>query len=255
MNKLSVLGKHTRENTTQICLNDLGQNMKKLHRAVFPMYNTGLAAFFGIAVILVIIFVNVGLSVNNTQKEVVDKAVDEIDERLIIAGKISAFADVSSYKILATATPVKTASDGAVNVDPQIMNVSYSLIKIDNYKISYNDIYVGNIQDKTYDSLMEAVEDAKKNGIIDKNPYIDNEKPSSTTAFIYWIINQNYDHYIDNDELAVLAIVYSDKDRPSSGEELFIQANVPAGYVLEINQHVPSISGRTLNFGGVINEP
>lgn len=229
--------------------------MKKLHRAVFPMYNTGLAVFFGIALILVILFINVGLSVNDTQKEVVDKAVDEIDERLVIAGKISAFADVSSYKILATAIPVRTASDGEVNVDPQIMNVTYSLVKIDNYKISYNDIYVGSIQEKTYNSLMESIEDAKKLGIIDINPYVDKEKPSTTSAFIYWIINQNFDNYIDNDELAVLAIVYADEDRPSSGEQLFIQANVPAGYVLEINQHVPSISSKTLNFGGIIKEP
>ncbi len=228
--------------------------MKKLHRAVFPMYNAGLAVFFTIALILVILFVNVGLSVNNTQKEVVDKAVDEIDERLVIAGKISAFADVSSYKILATATPVKTASDGAVNVDPQIMNVSYKLVKVDNYKISYDDIYVGSIRDKTYDSLMEAVEDAKKNGMIDNNPYVDEENPTSTTAFIYWVINQNFDNYIDNDELAVLAIVYADKDRPSTGEQLFIQANVPEGYVLEIDQYVPSISSKTLNFGGIIKE-
>src|SRR3970040_2150118 len=166
--------------------------MKKLHRAVFPIYNTGIAAFFTIAVILVILFVNIGLSVNNTQKEVVDDALDEIDERLVIAGKISAFADVSSHKIMATATPVRTASDGAVNVDPQIMDVSYKLVKVENY--------------------------------------------------------------IDNNELAVLAIVYADKDRPSSGEQLFIQANVPEGYVLEIDQHVPNISSEILNFGGIIHE-
>ena len=228
--------------------------MKKLHRAVFPIYNTGLAAFFTIAVILVILLVNIGLSVSNTQKEVVDDALDEIDERLVIAGKISAFADVSSHKIMATATPVRTASDGAVNVDPQIMDVSYKLVKVENYMINYDDIYVGSIRDKTYDSLMGAVEDAKNMGMIDNNPYVDAQKPTSTTAFVYWIINQNFDNYIDNNELAVLAIVYADKDRPSSGEQLFIQANVPEGYVLEIDQHVPNISSEILNFGGIIQE-
>ena len=228
--------------------------MKKLHRAVFPMYNTGIAAFFTIAVILVILFVNIGLSVNNTQKEVVDDALEEIDERLVIAGKISAFSDVSSHKIMATATPVRTASDGAVNVDPQIMDVSYKLVKVENYMINYDDIYVGSIRDKTYDSLMEAVEDAKNMGMIDNNPYVDGQKSTSTTAFVYWIINQNFDNYIDNNELAVLAIVYADKDRPSSGEQIFIQANVPEGYVLEIDQHVPNISSEILNFGGIIRE-
>ena len=228
--------------------------MKKLHRAVFPMYNTGIVAFFTIAVILVILFVNIGLSVNNTQKDVVDKAVDEIDERLVIAGKISALADVSSHKIMATATPVKTVSDGAVNVDPQILDVSYKLVKSENYVINYDNIYVGSIRDKTYDSLVEAVEDAKNKGLIHNNPYIDTQKPTSTTAFVYWIINQNFDNYIDNNELAVLAIVYADRDRPSSGEQLFIDANVPEGYVLRIEQDVPNISSKIINFGGIINE-
>ena len=228
--------------------------MKKLHRAVFPMYNTGIVAFFTIAVILVILFVNIGLSVNNTQKKVVDKAVDEIDERLAIAGKISALADVSSHKIMATATPVKTVSDGAVNVDTQILDVSYKLVKSENYVINYDNIYVGSIRDKTYDSLVEAVEDAKNKGLIDNNPYIDTQKPTSTTAFVYWIINQNFDNYIDNNELAVLAIVYADRDRPSSGEQLFIDANVPEGYVLRIEQDVPNISSKIINFGGIIHE-
>ena len=218
------------------------------------MYNTGIVVFFTIAVIFAILFVNIGLSVNNTQKKVVDKAVDEIDERLAIAGKISAFANVSSHKIMATATPVKTISDGAVNVDPQIMNVSYKLVKSENYVISYDNIYVGSIRDKTYDSLVEAVEDAKNKGLIDSNPYVDTQKPTRTTAFVYWIINQNFDNYIDNNELAVLAIVYADKDRPSSGEQLFIDANVPEGYVLRIEQDVPNISSKFINFGGIINE-
>ena len=228
--------------------------MKKQHRAVFPMYNTGIAVFFTIAVILVILFVNIGLSVNKTQKEVVDKALNEIDERLAIAGKISAVADVSSHKIKATATPVKTVSDGAVNVDPKIMNISYKLVKAENYTISYDNIYVGSIRDKTFNSLRDAVEDAKKKGLIDNNPFVDEQKPTSTTAFVYWIINQNFDNFIDNDELAVLAIVYADRDRPSSGEQLFIQANVPEGYVLKIDQDVPNISSEIINFGGIVKE-
>jgi flagellin FlaB len=110
------------------------------------------------------------------------------------------------------------------------------------------------MHDKTYDSLRDAVEDAKNKGLIDNNPYVDEQKPTSTTAFVYWIINQNFDNYIDNNELAVLAIVYADRDRPSSGEQLFIQANVPEGYILKIEQDVPNISSEIINFGGIINE-
>jgi len=226
--------------------------MKNWHRGLISLFGTGITAFFVIAVLMVIIFVNIGFEVNNAQKLVVEEAVDELDERFVIAGKISAMADVSSDEILATATPVRTASDGSVNVDSKILTISYELIQIKNQIIKYENIYSGFLGEKSYNSLEEAAADAKNNGLIDINPYNDEQKPTTTKAFFYWIINQNFDNYVDNNELAVLAIVYADKDRPSTGEQLFIQADVPAGYVLQIDQDVPSISSETLDFGGIV---
>jgi archaeal flagellin FlaB len=226
--------------------------MKNYHRGLISLYGTGIATFFIIALILVVIFVNIGFEVNDTQKQVVEKAVEEVDERFVIAGKISAMADVSSDEILATATPVRTVSDGSVNVDPEILTISYELIQIQNKIIKYENIYTGFLAKKSYNSLEEAAVDAKNFGLIDINPYNDEQKPTTTKAFFYWIINQNFDNYVDNNELAVLAIVYADKDRPSTGEQLFIQADVPQGYVLQIDQDIPSISSETLNFGGIV---
>ena len=226
--------------------------MKNWHRGLISLFGMGITAFFVIAVLMVIIFVNIGFEVNNAQKLVVEEAVDELDERFVIAGKISAMADVSSDEILATATPVRTASDGSVNVDSKILTISYELIQIKNQIIKYENIYSGFLGEKAYNSLEEAAADAKNNGLIDINPYNDEQKPTTTKAFFYWIINQNFDNYVDNNELAVLAIVYADKDRPSTGEQLFIQADVPAGYVLQIDQDVPSISSETLDFGGIV---
>jgi len=226
--------------------------MKNWHRGLISLFGTGITAFFVIAVLMVIIFVNIGFEVNKAQKLVVEEAVDELDERFVIAGKISAMADVSSDEILATATPVRTASDGSVNVDSKILTISYELIQIKNQIIKYENIYSGFLGEKAYNSLEEAAADAKNNGLIDINPYNDEQKPTTTKAFFYWIINQNFDNYVDNNELAVLAIVYADKDRPSTGEQLFIQADVPAGYVLQIDQDVPSISSETLDFGGIV---
>ena len=217
------------------------------------MYNTGIATFFTIAVILVIILVNIGFSVSDTQKLVVDDALDEVDEHFVIAGKITAMADISLDTIIATASPVRTSSDGSISVDSQIMDVSYKLVQKENYIINYENIYVGSLPDKSYNSIKDAVKGAKNYGIIEVNPFVDGQETPNTSAFIYWIINQNYDYYVDNDELAALAIVYADKDRPSSGEQLIIQANVPDGYVLKIEQQVPNISSRVLNFGGVIS--
>lgn len=226
--------------------------MKNCHKGLISLYGSGITAFFTIAVIMVIIFVYIGFEVNDAQKLVVKEAVDEIDERFVIAGKISAIADVASDEILATATPVRTASDGSVNIDPQILTISYELIQIKNQIIKYENIYSGFLGGKSYNSLEEASEDAKNNGLIEINPYDDEQKPTTTKAFFYWIINQNFDNYVDNNELAVLAIVYADKDRPSTGEQLFIQADVPAGYVLRIDQDIPSISSETVNFGGIV---
>ena len=226
--------------------------MKKYHRGLFSLYGVGIVLFFIIAVVFVIIFVNIGFEVNDAQKNVVEDAFSEVDERFVIAGKISAVADVSSNELLASATPVRTASDGSVTVDPNILTISYELLQVQNQLIKYDNIYSGALSDTSFDSLEKAVLEAKKNGLIDVNPYEDEGKPTTTKAFFYWIINQNFDNFVDNNELAVLAIVYADKDRPSSGEQLFIQADVPEGFVLQIDQDVPSISSETLSFGGIV---
>jgi flagellin FlaB len=226
--------------------------MKNHQKGFFSTYNIGMGLFFTIALILVVIYSNIGFQVNNTQKEVVKKAVEQVDDHFVIAGKISATADVSSNELIATATPIKTVSDGPILVDPKKMTISYELVQRENYIINYENIYGGSMPDKSYNSLRDAVSDAKNRGIINVNPFIDEQKPDSTTAFVYWIVNQNFDNFVDNDELAVLAIVYADKDRPSSGEQLVIQANVPEGYVLRIEQDVPNISGDVVNFGGVV---
>ena len=226
--------------------------MKNHQRGLFSTYNIGIGLFFSIALILVVIISNIGFQVNDTRKEVVEKAVDQVDNHFVVAGKISAAADISLNELIATATPVKTVSDGPIHVDPKRMTVSYELVQLENYVINYENIYGGSMSDKSYNSLRDAVADAKNRGIISVNPFVDEQKPDSTTAFFYWIVNQNFDNFVDNDELAVLAIVYADRDRPSSGEQLLIQANVPEGYVLRIEQDVPNISGDVVNFGGIV---
>lgn len=226
--------------------------MKNNHRGLVSAYTVGMVLFFSIALVLVVIYSNIGFQVNITQKKVVEKAVDQVDDHFIVSGKISAAADVASNDLIATATPVKTVSDGPIHVDSKRMTVSYELVQLENYTINYENIYGGSIPDMSYNSLRDAVADAKNLGIINVNPFVDEQKPDTTTAFVYWIVNQNFDNFVDNDELAVFAIVYADRDRPSSGEQLFIQANVPEGYVLRIEQDVPNISGDVLNFGGVV---
>jgi len=229
--------------------------MKKQHRGVFPMYHTGIAAFFTISVVFVIIFVNIGLAINETDKAVVQDAYDEVREQLEVSGKISAVADVASDKIMITGIPVRVANGGVVNLNPQTTEISYNLIKQSYLIVDYENIYVDRLVDKTFNSLKDAIEEAQNQGIIENNPFVNEQKPTRTTAFVYWVLNQNFDHFVDDGELAVIAIIYSENERPSTGDKLFIEVNVPEGFVLRIDQEVPDISNEALNFGGIIKEP
>ncbi len=226
----------------------------KNHRGLFPLYNTGIATFFVIALVIVVILVNIGFSVTDSEKQVVEKAYDEVREQLEISGKISAAADVSSGEITVTAIPVRVSTGGTINLNPQTTQIAYNSVLEHNTIINYENIYADRLSNKTFNSLRDAVDEAKIKGIIDYNPFVDEQKPTSTTAFVYWVINQNFDHFIDDRELAVIAIVYAGTDRPSSGDNLFIEVNVPEGFVLRIDEQVPDISNEVLNFGGILND-
>ena len=228
--------------------------MKNQHRGVFPLYNTGIAAFFGIAIVFVIIFVNIGFAINDTDKAVVDDAYDEVREQLQVSGKISAVADVASNKIMITAIPVRVANGGTVNLNPQTTEISYKLIQQNNLIVDYENIYVDRLVDRTFNSLKDAVEEAKNQGMIESNPFVDDQKPTRTTAFVYWVLNQNFDHFVDDGELAVIAIIYSVNERPSTRDNLFIEVNIPEGFVLRVDEEVPDISDTILNFGGILHE-
>ena len=228
--------------------------MKNQHRGVFPLYNTGIAAFFGIAIVFVIIFVNIGFAINDTDKAVVDDAYDEVREQLQVSGKISAVADVASNKIMITAIPVRVVSGGLVNLNPQTTQIVYNLIQQSNLIVNYENIYADRLVDRTFNSLKDSIQEAKNKGIIDNNPFVDEQKPTKTVAFVYWVINQNFDHFVDDGELAIIALVYSENDRPSTGDKLFVEVNVPEGFVLRVDEEVPNISNEVLNFGGILNE-
>ncbi len=228
--------------------------MKNQHRGVFPMYNTGIAAFFVISVVFVIIFVNIGFSITDTDKAVVEDAYDEVREQLEVSGKISAAADVTSDKIMITAIPVRVSTGGLVNLNPQTTQIAYNLIQQSKLTVDYENIYADRLANRTFNSLKDAVKEAKNQGIIENDPFVDKQKPTETIAFVYWVLNQNFDHFVDDGELAVIAIIYSENDRPSTGDKLFIEVNVPEGFVLRIDQEVPNISNEALNFGGILNE-
>ena len=227
--------------------------MKNQRIGVFPMYNVGIVAFFTVGVVFVIILVNIGFGINDAQKDVVEDAYDEVRDQLEVSGKISAATDVKSNEITITAIPVRVATGGVVNLNPQSAQISYNLVKQSTSIVNYENIYVDKLADTTFFSLKDAVEEAKNQGIIENNPLVDEQKPAKTTGFVYWVFNQNFDHFVDDGELAVITIIYSESDRPSTGDKVLIEVNVPEGFVLRIDEEVPSISDDILNFGGILN--
>ena len=252
---MSVRSKHTREDTEIIHVKLECNLRKNQHKGVIPMYNTGIAIFFTVAIVFVIILVNIGFSINDSQKDVVEDAYDEVREQLELSGKISAAADVTSDKIIVNSIPVRVSREGPVNLNPQSAEIAYGLVKQNNEMINYENIYVGRLADRTFNSVTEAMKEATSQGIIETNPFVDEQIPTKTSAFVYWVLNQNFDHFVDDGELAVITIVYSENERPSTGDKLFIEVNVPEGFVLRIDQEVPDISNEVLNFGGILNSP
>ena len=227
---------------------------KYSHRGLSLWYNVALITFFAITVSVTATIITSGVNSSDATKEVVEEAMTEARHGLEIVGKVSGTADVANDEVITTATPISVATGGKVNVSEIMFKLNYKLIKIQSHTITYDNIYVGALTDKSYNSVYDALEDAKTNGLIDINPYVDEEKPTTTTAFIYWVVNINNDNMIDQGELAVIALVYADKDRPKSGEHLLLEGISPAGNILSIERNIPNISNRVIDLGGKVSE-
>ena len=224
------------------------------HRGLAFWYNIALVTFFAIAVSVTATIISSGVHSSDATKEVVEEAMTEARHGLEIVGKVSGTADVANDKVITTASPVSVATGGKVDMSEKMFKLNYKLIKIKSHIITYDDIYEGALTGTSYNSVYDALEDAKLLGLIDVNPYVDEEKPSTTSAFVYWVVNINGDYFIDQGELAVIAIVYAEKDRPSSGEYLLLEGITPAGNILTIERDIPNISNRVIDLGGKVTE-
>ena len=224
------------------------------HRGLAMWYNVALVTFFAITISVTATIIGSGVHSSDATKEVVEEAMTEARYGLEIVGKVSGTADVANDEVITTASPISVATGGKVNVSEIMFKLNYKLIKIKSHTITYDNIYVGALTDTSYNSVYDALEDAKLKGLIDINPYTDEEKPSVTSAFVYWVVNTNEDNFIDQGELAVLALVYAEKDRPNSGEHLKLEGIAPAGNILTIERNIPNISNRVIDLGGKVSE-
>ncbi|HSG74076.1 MAG TPA: hypothetical protein VLA01_02655 [Nitrosopumilaceae archaeon] len=220
------------------------------HRGLAFWYNIGLGAFAVVAVSLAAMIMNSGFTSSDVTKEVLEEALVESRHGLEIFGKITGVADISNDEVLTTSTPISIATGGKVELDIDRFHLSYKLNRIDSRQVIYDNIHKGVLNEKSYNTIHDAMSDAKKEGMIEINPYTDEQKPTTTSAFVYWIINLNKDQVLDEGELAIIAIVYADQDRPQSKDQLLVEGFSPEGRILTMQRNVPNISGTIIDFHG-----
>jgi len=195
---------------------------------------------------------NTGFSSTEVMKDTIEKAIVDSANALQVIGKMTGAAKVDLGQVTLTATPVTITANGMLDVSAENIRLAYSILKEGNYTITQENIYVGALYDRTYNSVSSATAAAKESGLISINPLVDSEKPQETSAFMYWVIDLDGDRHLQNGEIANLVIVYADRDRPETAEHIELVMEEPQGVLLDIERDVPNISTSILDFGGTV---
>jgi flagellin FlaB len=193
-----------------------------------------------------------GFSSSEAVKDVLEKSVTKSSVAIKVIGKMIGTAQVVQNKVTTTATPLTVTADSLVNLNPDHLHVTYKIIKDSSHVITYDNIYSGALIEESYNSVSGAMMAAKEKGLIKVNPLTDPEKPDTTSAFFYWVINQDSNEYLQNNEIANLVVVYSDNDRPATGEYIKVQVFDREGVILELERTIPNISSSILDLGGKV---
>jgi flagellin FlaB len=205
-----------------------------------------------VAVSLAAMIMTSGFTSSDVTKEVLMEALDETRQGLEVQGKISGVANIANDEVLTTATPITVATGGHVDLFSKRFQLSYKMIRVDSSEVVYKNIHAGVLNKNSYNSINDAMIDAKNEGLVEINPYVDAQKPTTTSAFVYWIINVNEDDVLDDGELAVIAIVYADQDRPHTGEYIRVEGYAPEGKIFTMERYIPNISGTIIDLYGKI---
>lgn len=221
------------------------------HRGLTFWYNTALITFAAVAIGMTWSVMGAGFSSSDVMKHTVDKAVQDASNNLKVIGKVTGSANITDGKVKLTVTPITASSTGLVNMKPEDIQIAYTIIKTGSYQVSYDNIYAG-ILDGSFSSPKEAIDKANSIGLIKANPYDDSQKPDRTVAFVYWVINQNNNVYLENNEIANLVVIYADRDRPSATEFIKMQVMQGKSSLLNIERTIPNVSGSVLDLGGKI---
>jgi flagellin FlaB len=201
-------------------------------------------AFVIVAAALAFVVLNMGFSTTQKTKNAIVSSADEASSTLQIAGKVVGSGHVTAGKLNATAVPLKIVSGGAsINLNP-----SNAAIRYISNSVEHGNIYEGAIATGTYDTLADAMQASVTEGYISSNP-VNSSSPSETKAVFYFNVNRNDNFILDQGEHGMLAIAFSESERPQSLDIIRAEVILPTGAPLSIERTVPNISSAIVDLG------
>lgn len=200
-----------------------------------------------VAASLAFVVLNAGFDVTQKSKTAVMSSIGEAGSSLTISGKIIGSGHQANNALNVTGIPIKISSGGgSVNLAE-----AFTVVRYAKGNVAYDDIYAGTLSVGMEESLEDAVGSAGPLGLnyFDADPYMQTGWPTQTAAFIYWIKNNNNDDVLDASEHAVLAIVFSQNDRPRTDDKIKIELISSDGATLSIERIIPTIANQVVDLG------
>jgi flagellin FlaB len=194
-----------------------------------------------------------GFSTTQKAKTTIVSTLAEAGSTLEIEGKViaSSYQGSNPSSLNATSIPIKVAGGGdSVNLDPSITAVKYL-----SNNITFDDIYVGTLNaaagGPTFSSLETATGAAAAlyPAVITVDPFTDAGWPANSAAFIYWTVQSNTNDILEGGEHAVLAIVFSENNRPAELDTFRAELILAAGASLTVERQVPNITSEVVDLG------
>jgi flagellin FlaB len=201
-------------------------------------------AFVIVAAALAFVVLNMGFSTTQKTKQAIVSSTDEASSALEIAGKVIGSGHITAGKLNATAIPIKIVSGGAsINLNPQNAAIRYL-----SNNVEHGNIYAGALPTGVYDTLSDAMQAAVTAGYISGNP-VNGTSPDETKAVFYFNVNRNNNFILDQGEHGMMAIAFSNNERPQSLDIIRAEVILPTGAPLTIERTVPNISSIVVDLG------
>ncbi|WP_371503795.1 archaellin/type IV pilin N-terminal domain-containing protein [Nitrosopumilus adriaticus] len=228
------------------------------HRGVIGVESAiVMIAFVIVAAALAFVVLNMGFQTSQKAKTTIIAGLEESSSSMQIVGKVTgvgctlAAKGCSTPYLNATAFPIKVSSGG----DAVDLGVTTTAVKYITNSIQYDDIYAGPITAAEYRSLSLAFTQATAETGSDFDAFngdvhpISGTVPSSTSAFIYWSVQQSANQVLDQGEHAVLAIGYASSERPTALDTIRAEIIPATGASLSVERQVPTITTQVVDLG------